>query len=347
MTRFTFLVSSARRPVGGVLAVFEFANALQRIGHEVHVVHLPGFPDRVERIDQLDWFSFESGVENHVWEQFDERKLPPADFLEITPLRFFTGTDEGIGLSERAEQAGAPFLFVQASGIFPPDVDQRAFRTPCPKVCIARWLVDEVTVAGAAPSEVGYVPYGLDHATFRVTCPIDQRPARVAMLYHAHPIKGAGAGLAAIAEARRRVPGLQAVVFGSKEPADPIPAGIPYVLLPSRTLLVDDIYNGSGVFVCSSVREGFGLCGIEAMASGCALVSTANGGSSDYAIDGDTALVVEPGDVDGLAASIERLVHDDELRTRIARRGVEYTARYDWNDSARQLEEFLVSAYSR
>jgi glycosyltransferase involved in cell wall biosynthesis len=338
----TFLVSSAKRPVGGALAVFEFANGLRRRGHRVHIVHLPGFPDRVEHVGDIDWFDFEPGVENLVWERFDEKNLPDADLVEITPLRFFGDAIETQELSALAEaKAGLPFLFVQAYGIVPTDVDHRAFRTRCPKVCIARWLVDAVVGAGAPREQAAYVPYGLDHVVFRVTRPIAGRPPRVAMLYHAHPIKAAPVGLAAIAEAQRRVPGLEAVVFASKDPIHAMPAGVEFVKLPSRELLVDDIYNGSQVFVCSSAREGFGLCGIEAMAGGCALVSTANGGAADYAVDDDTALVVEPGDAAGLADRIERLVRDDDLRVRIATRGVEFVRRFDWDDSARQLEMFL------
>jgi glycosyltransferase involved in cell wall biosynthesis len=95
------------------------------------------------------------------------------------------------------------------------------------------------------------------------------------------------------------------------------------------------------VFLCSSAREGFGLCGIEAMASGCALVTTANGGSADYALDGETALVTEPGDVEGLAERIERVVCDDALRSGIATRGMEFVRRFDWDDSARRLAGVL------
>jgi glycosyltransferase involved in cell wall biosynthesis len=89
------------------------------------------------------------------------------------------------------------------------------------------------------------------------------------------------------------------------------------------------------------VREGFGFCAIEAMAGGCALVSTANGGSDDYAFDGDTALVCEAGDVQGMADRIERLLIDDDLRISTATRGQQFVQGFDWDKSAQLLEEFL------
>ena len=68
---------------------------------------------------------------------------------------------------------------------------------------------------------------------------------------------------------------------------------------------------------------------------------TDNGGSDDYAIDGETALVCEPRDVMGMADRIEMLLRDDALRTGIAERGRASVGRFDWDDSARQVEEFL------
>jgi len=167
------------------------------------------------------------------------------------------------------------------------------------------------------------------------------RSMQVAMLYNAHPIKGAKFGLAAIEEVHRRVPELRAVVFANADPAIKMPASVRFVKLPPRRMLVQEIYNASRVFVCSSVKEGFGLCALEAMAGGCALVTTDNGGSSDYAVDGETALVCEPRDVVGMADRIEKLLRDDALCARIAERGYESVQRFDWDDSARRLEEFL------
>ena len=49
---------------------------------------------------------------------------------------------------------------------------------------------------------------------------------------------------------------------------------------------------------------------VESMACGCALVSTANGGSSDYAVDGETALVCGS-DPAEMSEAVARLVRDE------------------------------------
>ena len=184
-----------------------------------------------------------------------------------------------------ARSAGLPFLFVQAYQYLPRHIEEGTFRTPCPKICIATLDGPCTRAQRECPlAQLSYMPYGLDRDAYRLVQPIANRPLQVTMLYNSHPAKGARFGIAAIAEVQRRLPDVRAVVFSNKDPETPMPDGITFVTSPSRQQLVEEIYNRSRVFICSSIREGFGLCAIEAMAGGCALVTTDNGGSDDYAI---------------------------------------------------------------
>ncbi len=340
--RVTFLVPSTKRTIGGVIALYEFANGLRRRGHEVTLVHLPLIAGHIEQLEDLAWFSFEPGIDHLVMDSFDVAKLPRADFIETTALEFFDPDRTGDTHTDLPLAVGRPFVFVQAYGIFPPEVEARAFRAPYPKVCIASWLVKVLREKGIPSEQLEYIPYGLDHDAYRLTRPIKDRPMQIAMLYNAHPIKGAKFGLEAIEEVRRRRPDVRAVLFGNKDFDREIPDGVSYRKLPPREVLVDQIYNTSRVFLCPSISEGFGFCAIEAMASGCAVVTTDNGGSDDYAIDGDTALVCAPRDVQGMADRIEQLLTDDALHARLATDGRESVLHFDWAESARLLEEFLV-----
>ena len=66
--------------------------------------------------------------------------------------------------------------------------------------------------------------------------------------------------------------------------------------------------------------EGFGLVCAEAMAHGRAVVATRVGGLVDLVRDGETGLLVEPGDRAALRAAIDRLLADPALRRRSAKR---------------------------
>lgn len=341
--RVTFLVPSPRRPVGGVLALYEFANALRRRGHAVHLAHGPGFPDPIGAVSDVAWFRFAAGITHSRHDDLDAAELPDADAIEITGAAFFTDGPLLAALESGSRPAlGRPFLFVQAYRHLRPAIEARAFSGPWPKLCIAHWMIDALVADGVPGADLSFVPYGLDHEVFRITAPIEERPRRVSMLYNAHPNKGAPTGLAALTLVQERRPGTEVVVFGSKPPEHAIPESMVFEQSPPRARLVEEIYNASRVFVSPSGREGFGFCGIEAMGCGAALVSTDNGGSRDYAFDGETALVVPVGDPEAMAAAVIRLLDDDELRTRLARAGAASVRRFDWDASGERLERVLA-----
>ena len=79
------------------------------------------------------------------------------------------------------------------------------------------------------------------------------------------------------------------------------------------------IYASSAIFVLPSRRENMPMVLLEAMAAGCAVVTTSNTGCAEAV--GDAGLLVDPGDVEGLRRSLFRLMADEELRSLYAARG--------------------------
>ena len=101
------------------------------------------------------------------------------------------------------------------------------------------------------------------------------------------------------------------------------------------------------LFVDASSQAGWNNPAAEAMACGVPLICTDIGGVRDFASDGETALLVPPGDVDALAAAILRAAGDDALRSRLAAAGLKAIARFDWDRSADRLVGILERALER
>jgi glycosyltransferase involved in cell wall biosynthesis len=234
-------------------------------------------------------------------------------------------------------------VLIQGWQMLGDEVERYAYEAPCPKVCVAGWLVDVGRKLGVPANELVHVPIGIHHDTYRVTRPVPRRPLRVSFCYSSHPTKGPQLAIDVIREVKRAVPGVEVVAFGAQPPEHDLPPWVTYVTQPSPRHLVDEIYTTSRVFLCTSWVEGFGLANVEAMACGAALVTTNNGGSLDYAVPGETALVGPYGDVAGLSEHVIALLEDDDRRTAIACAGRDHVRRFDWQRTAELLEAFLES----
>ncbi len=91
-----------------------------------------------------------------------------------------------------------------------------------------------------------------------------------------------------------------------------------FVADPDRYLQCAD------VFVLPSLQEGSGsLSLIEALQAGLPVVASNCDGIPEDVVDGDSALLVPPGDVNDLAESLARVLNDADLRRRLSRRARE------------------------
>lgn len=95
-------------------------------------------------------------------------------------------------------------------------------------------------------------------------------------------------------------------------------------------------------FASASRYEGFGIAVLEAMAAGTPVVVAAAGGVTDFARNGENALVVPPDEPSALAAALARVMTDSSLRARLCAAG-ERTARdLAWTRIAERYEDVYL-----
>jgi glycosyltransferase involved in cell wall biosynthesis len=75
-------------------------------------------------------------------------------------------------------------------------------------------------------------------------------------------------------------------------------------------------------------REPFGTVVIEAMAMGKPVIASRIGGMPDLIADGETGVLVPPGDAAALRAAIDRLLVDGETRERLGRAAAQRVPRF-------------------
>jgi glycosyltransferase-like protein len=93
------------------------------------------------------------------------------------------------------------------------------------------------------------------------------------------------------------------------------------------------LYAASTVLLCPSEQEGFGLCVLEAMAAGCAVVAPGREPFTDY-VDETSAAMVDPESVDSIALGLVGLLDDPRRRRELADRARQRTQGFSWSRSA-------------
>jgi glycosyltransferase involved in cell wall biosynthesis len=113
--------------------------------------------------------------------------------------------------------------------------------------------------------------------------------------------------------------------------------------VPDETLWL--VYRNASALLFLSIYEGFGLPVLEAMAAGCPVVASDIPSVRETA--GDAALLVDPADVEAVAAATASLLEDDTARNALIARGRTRASGYDWRRTGNALREAVERAVTR
>ena len=161
-----------------------------------------------------------------------------------------------------------------------------------------------------------------------------------------HPRKNVARLVAAFARARSRgdaAAALTLVIAGAaRSDADRV-ASVDGVRVLGRITdwERDALVRGAVALAYVSLYEGFGLPPLEAMAAGTPVIASRAGAIPEIA--GDAALLVDPLDVDDIAAAIERLASDAALRARLRDAGTRRAQLFDH----RTMGERALAAFEK
>jgi glycosyltransferase involved in cell wall biosynthesis len=210
-----------------------------------------------------------------------------------------------------------------------------SYRLPVPLICVSRWLRDRIGRTDAV-----VVSQGLDLAVFKPA--LDHHSDAADLVVGTIGSHAPTKGYADFCRAFARLPGpvrrrarLLVAAAGDVE----LPAGARGRRVEATTEAeMAAFYNRCDIFVFASRVEGFGLPPLEAMACGCAVITTDCGGVRDYVAADANAVLVPVADAGALALALERLIEDGAARARLAAAGT-VTARRRGRDE--MVAEFL------
>ncbi len=208
---------------------------------------------------------------------------------------------------------------------------------------------DVIRELAVVPDRVALVHNGVDTDLFRPLSGVARRPGCVITLASSDaPMKGLVVGIEALAKLRTEIDAELVVVGkGGNGPAarDAVRRfGLEgAVRFEGRvdSLRLVELFAEAEVALVPSLYEGFSLPAIEAMACGLPLVATNVGALPEIAgTNGDTALLVPPGDAGALAAGLGRVLEDRSARERMGAAARTRAVRhFTWRETARATVE--------
>jgi glycosyltransferase involved in cell wall biosynthesis len=109
---------------------------------------------------------------------------------------------------------------------------------------------------------------------------------------------------------------------------------------------IEGLLRAADVFAFPSVKEGFGLVALEALAAELPVVASDLDVLRGFLTDGDSALLAPVGDGAALAAALGRVARDASLRERLRAAGRAVVAAHTW-DTAAAAHERAYEAFRR
>ena len=110
---------------------------------------------------------------------------------------------------------------------------------------------------------------------------------------------------------------------------------------------IAELISLSSVVVLPSLAESFGFAALEAMSLGRPVVATRTGGIPEVVVDGRTGLLVSPGDADGLAVALSRVLKDREWARTLGEEGQKRTGLFTVERMVRGYESVYEDLLGR
>lgn len=329
------------KPVGGYKMAFEYANRFVKNGYDVGILFLNLHPINKFKLPMF----IKRMMVNYL------TAIEPRWFVLDKRIKKYSGTSRGyinkvekydcfiVTSYETVEPIYKLFgaknncYFIQDLETWYDSIDkvENTFKLGFKNIVIAKWLKEIVDRYANTASTL--IPNPLDINIYKCNVPVSDRKVHtIGFLYNSYEHKGCKYSLEAVKQLKTIYPDLEVYVFGNPERPKDYPEWIEYTQNATTAQTVE-IYNKCSIFICSTIEEGYGLTGLEAMACGSALVTTDFAGAREYAIDGFNCKMSPVRDIDAMLNNVVMLMNDENEKRRIVKNGLESVKKFNWDDA--------------
>ncbi|SEF80466.1 glycosyltransferase family 4 protein [Lachnospira multipara] len=344
------LYGNSALPRGGSRIIYDYANYLASNNHRVTLYFYGKCFLRSRKIPSVlkklacrffynrwpDWYKFNEGVIKRTIFDYEKEIRKDEEVIIATDVR------TAKPVSELSINCKKKMYFIQGFENWVLS-DEEVFETYGLGLCnitVSNWLKNLVDMHSKTPSFC--VANGVNCDIFKKEKDLKNRDKySIAFHYNSSKNKAGNDAIEVIKRLHNQIPELKVYAVSIEKKTDIIPEYVNYIYKASQEK-VAKINNKCRVFLSTSVEEGFGLPGIEAMACGCILVSTKNTGVFEYANESENAVLLDVHDIDGLVTNIKRIFEDFSLQKKISEKAIATAKERSIEKSARKFEEILV-----
>jgi len=351
--RITFVVPGFESS-GGARIIAGHAQRLAERGHDVLVVgqrpRAPSLKDRIKallgrgslpgRLEQSHYANLAVPIQVIDYGRpVDAQDVPDADVIIAT----FWTTAEWIWTLP--PEKGAKVHFIQGYEDFPGLPAERVeavWRLPTYKIAIAQWLID-LGRERFGINNIALVPNSIDHRFFHaVPRKRNDRPT-VGFLFSGASFKDMPTTVSAVQQLRKHIPRTKVVSFGVLPPhRGEVPPGTEFHRLPSQEEIAS-LYGRCDAWLSTSLKEGFNLPPLEAMATGCPAVCSKTGRPVEIIENGVNGYLVDQGDVAGFADALSKILSlSDDAWRKMSKAAIKAVAHPTWEESSALFEQALT-----
>lgn len=303
---------------GGVRIIVEYANRLAARGHEVEILTMKQVPDD-------PCFPIQVPLQT-----YSPRAAKGADALVATSW-------PTVEPAMKAEAVARKYYFIQNRESYfrrrpwQQWAVERYYSLPLIPITISHWLADVLRIHG---KESFVIHNGLDTNLMREIRGLRGAGYRILIEGGPYPLsKRTGLALAAA----KRVSDAEVWMLTTGKGTDEVDKCF-CCLTGDR---VPEVYSSCDVMIKMSDFEGYPGPQAEAMACGCAVVTSDVPGTNEYCTDGVNCLAVPTHDVDAGTEVLEKL-RDPVFRGKLVQGGLDTIGtRFGWEDKVTALEAVL------
>ena len=339
-----------RKPGGGAKIIYQYANFMANKKHEVILYFNMSYSslkkiDKMKKMQQFiasilvymrpSWFELDDKIKKRAILSVNNNTIEDADIIIATAI------ETAKPVAALNKNKGNKFYFIQdfENWNCPDEEVLQSYGLGMVNITVSKWLSKIVDEQGNKKAIC--ISNGIDTDIFYVRNSIKNRPVHsITMQYRSEEHKGCKYAFETIRILEKKYSDLKVTLFGREKKPDDLPDSCKYIRGVDQKQ-VAEINNSSRLFLCSSIKEGFGLPGLEAMACGCVLVATEYEGVFEYAQDRVNALISPIKDAEKMAENIILLFENEDLRLELAKNAIETGFEKSYIKSAEKFEKTL------